>query len=1252
VDAAAINFDVGRYPDQVRQGIEKAIRYFQDNKAAIIKYKEDEYDPKDLSRVNTYYGMLRYSQDPPRYMFLNHELIRQRLEAWENELEDLFNTAVALSKTEKDLFVTEERRDREKRYKRAFMIGEEIKGALNNLQPGRSAEIDEIRERLIRAQWYAKRLSKEFPLISLHKQVSVIPYEQLNRFGEGDTGGRNNHIGLYPGLYLTDGLALSEAQNPKGHKQNNHQHEGQELTIALYGDIRIARVGNDGKDREVLPVPAGYMIKISPNTVHRIDNPNKNTVSADFTIKSPLVQLQKSFEYTESSSAEAVRVIAPVAEELNDSRGKVFTYFYPGQAHILDVDPITQQMNLNSNNLPHAKGDAYFKVKVIYLKAGMESDEIEIRPLYGNFQAIRVFPWPDEIGTDWVLEKDRKNLNGKIAIINQNSHVFENLYFEGGDLIVIRSQQSGQDNQVASRFKIKNSGQGTLIFVMLERMEDDERLSSNFLKTLTPSEKIQNLVSLSFSVLEDHRGVVNGELADIYNGLCNNKIILQDPLSYKYLQRLVRDSNILAGKLADDAEFSSGVQKIKEMLGKMVSLKINKNNYYWAVFIDPDLLRGMIAITPLLKKYSEEYFLEWGRFPTLDEVKDYIQNNKDVLALTNNRKVEQIPDLVLLSDVLIDRGAEDRIGLAQNMFHQIMTVSPEHLDEAIRRLRNPTVRRSTIIALKWLANTAELDNDEYRTERDRARKALTRFSEMFFSEFEGKKMIDAFSIMVKKRIVDSIKQGLKSEEILVVPLLTSGEQLGQYVANRIKDTEVATRPLLFTTAMTIAFGKETNEKTLRANVFTPQGKENALRYLRQERILDAQVKQIFFIDTGMTGSFGKLLNFTLKDSGVNEELLLFDHADYEQAGIGEEWAHGLNDEEDWKGRQDDILWMCIMLDHVFEHSEESPSHIIGGISGGEIRTERRPSHHPWFVDFVKHEFDRVSQLTVENNAVNEGETIKLDQPLNASIPKLSPDEISLLLEDETDPSAGIIRTKYPWQWGTTNDLESSPSYWRSLKQMQQIELALSDMVNGQLRAHKHDTDLKQLLTKINSEKGVPANFKGEEVHVLSGTGPDARVIGRIDRKIAESFGYSHETANVIIEDPDGKIILQLRNKENFDNHLCVYGGHLGVGEAHEAAAIEEAEQESGITAGFSNPIEFIGQQSYDFPGDNNRERRSWFRQKLTKDEWETMKVKKAEDERAVDADRNRDDYDTYKWRLASLWGKGKGEVILVTTIDR
>ncbi len=166
-------------------------------------------------------------------------------------------------------------------------------------------------------------------------------------------------------------------------------------------------------------------------------------------------------------------------------------------------------------------------------------------------------------------------------------------------------------------------------------------------------------------------------------------------------------------------------------------------------------------------------------------------------------------------------------------------------------------------------------------------------------------------------------------------------------------------------------------------------------------------------------------------------------------------------------------------------------------------------------------------------------------------------------------------------------------------QIIQIELALGrDEKKSRGKADQVIADLDSKKTK----------FKGEEVHILNGVGRDAMVIGRVDRKIAETYGYIHETANVVLIIPEGKVLLQLRNKDNFDDHLAMYGGHLSVGESHASAVMEETLQETGLDKLDSNPI-FIGYEGYNVDGDSNKERRSWFVKVLTEREYAKIKNK-------------------------------------------
>ncbi len=245
---------------------------------------------------------------------------------------------------------------------------------------------------------------------------------------------------------------------------------------------------------------------------------------------------------------------------------------------------------------------------------------------------------------------------------------------------------------------------------------------------------------------------------------------------------------------------------------------------------------------------------------------------------------------------------------------------------------------------------------------------------------------------------------------------------------------------------------------------------------------------------------------------------------------------------------------------------------------------------------------------------------------------LSESELSLLAEDDERVLDGD-RIRFIFNSDRKRDDD------RIRSQILQLEAKLGNSAEPEATA-------KKVLQFVNENK--EKNFKGEEVHILNGTGPQAQVIGRIDRNIAEKFGYIHETANVIPLAPDGSVILQLRNKpkDKYDDHLAMYGGHLEVGQSHEESVLGETKQETGIQE-FQSPQIFIGYESYDEwneisnSGDPNRERRSWFLRLLTVEEFALMEQKKDEEKKAAGASHSDDDRATYKAKLRALSDKDK-----------
>ncbi|NTV29597.1 MAG: hypothetical protein HGA80_05910 [Candidatus Omnitrophica bacterium] len=240
---------------------------------------------------------------------------------------------------------------------------------------------------------------------------------------------------------------------------------------------------------------------------------------------------------------------------------------------------------------------------------------------------------------------------------------------------------------------------------------------------------------------------------------------------------------------------------------------------------------------------------------------------------------------------------------------------------------------------------------------------------------------------------------------------------------------------------------------------------------------------------------------------------------------------------------------------------------------------------------------------------------------------LSQEELDLLKNWEL-PGAAALTSKW------------SRDDARIKGQVRQIEQALGNPAGALAKAEQVIKDLTN----------AAASFMGEEVHVLDGTGAEARVIGRLDRRLAEHYGYAHETANVVVV-YDGKVILQMRNAMTSDDHLAMTGGHLHVGEPPAEAALAESREENSCPE-ISTAPGFIGYQSFDHTGITNRERRAWFVLKLSGREYQAMQANiKAQQEAILQAElgKSRDEITRAEHKEAlfreQVNGRGHGEVL-------
>lgn len=78
-----------------------------------------------------------------------------------------------------------------------------------------------------------------------------------------------------------------------------------------------------------------------------------------------------------------------------------------------------------------------------------------------------------------------------------------------------------------------------------------------------------------------------------------------------------------------------------------------------------------------------------------------------------------------------------------------------------------------------------------------------------------------------------------------------------------------------------------------------------------------------------------------------------------------------------------------------------------------------------------------------------------------------------------------------------------------------------------------------------------------------------RVVGRETRATVHALGLRHRAVHILVEDPQGRIYLQMRSgtKDTFPNcwdSSC--SGHLDAGESYKAAAVRELWEELALSA--------------------------------------------------------------------------------------
>nr|CAX68910.1 Hypothetical protein JG1_0240 [uncultured bacterium] len=423
----------------------------------------------------------------------------------------------------------------------------------------------------------------------------------------------------------------------------------------------------------------------------------------------------------------------------------------------------------------------------------------------------------------------------------------------------------------------------------------------------------------------------------------------------------VVNSLVIRGNL-DEAKAANFVMPDASVKASSESIPRNiETSKFFSVATDPLLKKDAQAAIPLLQSFAQE------RVMSLSDVYAFLSGNPQVRAVTNNRKFEffYVPEIALTAGVNLDVASKERISTALRAYQRIMAGDEE--PRALVQWLKTSTTVNNVYVLKWLANTAETADPLRPTEQIKARVFLQEYVKEFFES--GQDALNAFRQMTLLRI-DEVRneRHLSNDDILVMPLLTSGEGIGRFISNEVQKTGVSVRPLVFTTAMTEDFGRDRTVVQGKGAPFTEQGRNSALKYLKGQGLINARVKHIIFIDTGMTGAFGALMRSLLDPQGISSDLLLIHHSGYEQLGIDPNVAKGLNDLADWRSAKERLHWIEEIFDNGLEHTIEVPSGKIVTDADGKMSVETRPTARSWYAGVVARAID-------ESSAKNDAMTV-------------------------------------------------------------------------------------------------------------------------------------------------------------------------------------------------------------------------------------------------------------------------------------
>jgi len=365
------------------------------------------------------------------------------------------------------------------------------------------------------------------------KRVFVVPFEQLKNPRVGNKENERwarQYYALHDLLYMSDGLAFTEAENGRGYQQKFHEHESQEQTISLCDNTQLRYAHHElpertrtridarevtimgeperitkefvdegeDKDKEVIEpvrggkkyviydkdVPFATMINMPKNTFHTLNNTSEKVPSIDFTIKDPITQLIKNYDPNPEGKLNEPEVKSGKPERYQ--WGEIYKHDYGTYNRLMSRDNGEMAYDVFNDEvgpIPIMYDKIELTIKMVVVNPKNLTDEFPFSHLYDEMQPIRIFPWPANIPEDdkvensidpakhkWVLDRDFDKINAKFYVIYEDFYTVRDV--RGGDIILLNNKIQSCGQKEIKSFIIKNTSENfKLMFFILEVKE-------------------------------------------------------------------------------------------------------------------------------------------------------------------------------------------------------------------------------------------------------------------------------------------------------------------------------------------------------------------------------------------------------------------------------------------------------------------------------------------------------------------------------------------------------------------------------------------------------------------------------------------------------------------------------------------------------------------------------------------------------------------------------------------------------------